>query len=129
MKYKPFLYCSIISIIYGLFLRYQLTYNWKTCKSIVTNVKVNNSVINKVNGLNITEVESNADVIYKLNNNILKSNVSVIQSQPLQRGNIIPIRFNENDRNRIDKNIPDSSIFFAYGIILLIISIYIQSKN
>ena len=69
MNHKPFLYSAICAILYGFFLHYEKP-DWKTAKSIVTKVKVNDTVINNVNGLEISEIQSNADVIYKIDDNI-----------------------------------------------------------
>ena len=68
MNHKPFLYSAICAILYSFFLHYEKP-DWKTTKSIVTKVKVNDTVINNVNGLEISEIQSNADVIYKIDDN------------------------------------------------------------
>ena len=124
MNYKVFIYCGILSIIYGEFLKNELNSNWIEVKSIVTNVEVKDNVLKNVNGINIAEVESHAYVVYKINDEVKKSFVSVVRSQPVQIGNIIPIEYNENDRKRKEKNIPSHTAFLQFGIVLFIIAIF-----
>jgi len=124
MNYKHFLYSGICAILYGCFLKYEKP-DWKTTKSIVTKVKVNDTVINNINGLEISEIQSNADVIYKIDDEIHTTNVSVTKNQPLQIGNTVPIQYNLKNLNRIENNIPDKKYWFLFGIILLLISTYI----
>ena len=128
MKYKPFLYSAICVILYGFFLKYEKP-DWKTTKSIVTKVKVNDTVINNVNGLEISEIQSNADVIYKIDDNIHITNINVTKNQPLQIGNTVPIQYNLNNLRRIEKNIPDKKYWFLFGIVLLLISSYIYKTT
>ena len=128
MNYKLFLYSAICSILYGFFLKYEKP-DWKTTKSLVTKVKVNDTVINNVNGLEISEIQSNADVIYKIDDNIHTTNINVTKNQPLQIGNTVPIQYNLNNLNRIEKNIPDKKYWFLFGVLLLLISIYLYKKT
>ena len=124
MNYKPFLYSAICVILYGVFLQYEKP-DWKTTKSLVTKVKVNNTVLNNINGLEISEIQSNADVIYKIDDSIHTTHISVTKNQPLQIGNIVPIQYNLNNLRRIENHIPDKKYWFLLGISLLIISLYI----
>ena len=127
MNHKHFLYSGIIAILYGFFLKYEKP-EWKKTKSIVTKVKVNDTVINNINGLEISEIQSNADVVYKIDNDIHTTNVSVTKNQPLQIGNTVPIQYNLNDIKRRDQNIPDKKYWFIFGILMLFISLYLY-KN
>ena len=128
MKYKPFLYSAICAILYGLFLKNEKP-DWRSTKSLVTRVKVNDTVINNVNGLEISEIQSNADVIYKIDDNIHTSNISVTKNQPLQIGNTVPIQYNLNNLRRIEKKIPDKKYWFLFGVVLLLISLYIYKTT
>lgn len=129
MNYRYFLYSGILSILYGFFLKNELNHNWVETKSIVKHVNVKDNVLKNVNGLNITEVESEAEVVYKIDNEVKETKVSVIKSQPVQVGNVIPIEYNENELKRIKKNIPSSNWFFSFGALLFIISFIIYKKN
>ena len=128
MNYKPYLYSAICSILYGFYLTYEKP-DWKTTKSLVTRVKVNDTVINNVNGLEISEIQSNADVIYKIDDNIHTTNISVTKNQPLQIGNTVPIQYNLNNIKRIEDSIPDKKYWFLFGVTLLFISLYIYKTT
>ena len=103
--------------------------NLNKTKSIVTKVKVNDTVINNVNGLEISEIQSNADVIYKIDDNIHTTNISVTKNQPLQIGNTVPIQYNLNNLRRIEKKIPDNKYWFLFGAVLLLTSLYIYKTT
>ena len=62
MEYKPFLYVGLFCVFYAAFLKNEKE-DWKTVRSIVTNVKINDTVLNNINGLEISEIQSNADVV------------------------------------------------------------------
>lgn len=128
MNHKHFLYSAICAILYGFFLKYEKP-DWKTAKSLVTRVKVKDTVINNVNGLEISEIQSNADVIYKIDDKIHTTNINVTKNQPLQIGNSVPIQYNLNNMKRIENNIPESKYWFVFGIVLLLISLYIYKTN
>ena len=129
MEHRYFIYTSIICLLYSYYLKNELKYNWKEVKSIVKHAKVNEPIMQLINGINVTEMESNADVIYKINNEIKTGNVNVTRSQPVQVGNVIKIKYNENDRKRLEKKIPSHQEFFTFGIFLLIIGTIIYLKN
>ena len=128
MEYKPFLYIGIFCLVYGLFLKNEKE-DWKTAKSIVTNVKINDTVINNISGLEISEIQSNADVIYKINDEIHKTNVNVTRNQPLQVGNVIPIQYNANDIKRNEQKIPQPKLWISFGIFLILIASYVYKKT
>ena len=128
MNYKPFVYSGMFCLLYALFLKNEKQ-DWVYTNSIVKNVKVNDTVITEVNGLEISEIESNADVIYKIDNEVFTNNISVIQNQPLQLGNVIPIKYNKNIIKRKERNIPNEKYFMTLGIIFLIIGMYYYSKT
>lgn len=125
MNHKIFIYAGIISILYGLFLKNELNHNWVEAKSIVTHVDVKGNVLKTLNGLNIDEIESHASVVYKIDDEIKKAKISVIRSQPVQVGNVIPVEYNENDRKRIKKKIPSYYWFLKFGVIMFFISFVI----
>jgi len=127
MNYKHFLYSAICSILYGLFLKYEKP-DWKTAKSIVTKVKVNDTVINNINGLEISEIQSNADVIYKIEDKLHTTNVNVTKNQPLQIGNTVPIQYNLNNLKRIESSIPEKKYWFLFGVVLLFISLFLYKR-
>ena len=127
MNYKHFLISSICSIFYGLFLKYEKP-DWKTAKSIVTKVKVNDTVINNINGLEISEIQSNADVIYKIEDKLHTTNVNVTKNQPLQIGNTVPIQYNLNNLKRIERNIPETKYWFLFGFVLFFISLCLYKR-
>ena len=124
MEYKPFLYAGLICMIYAMYLKKEKE-DWKYTRSIVSSVKVNDTVLTQVGGLEISEIESNADVLYKINDELYENNISVTRNQPLQLGNVIPIKYNENYMKRQDKQIPDAKYFQNFGIMLLCIAGYL----
>jgi len=123
MNYKPFLYSSLICFMYALFLRNEKK-DWIYTNSLVKNVKLNDTVITEINGLEISEVRSNADVVYKIDDTIYSNNVDVIHNQPLQFGNIVPIKYDKTVLDRNMKNIPGSKYWITLGLVLLTLSIY-----
>ena len=127
MNYKPFVYSGVFCIVYALFLKYE-TRDWVQTNSIVRNVKVNDTVLTEVNGLEISEIESNADVIYKIDNEIYTNNVSVVQNQPLQLGNVIPIKYDNNLIKRKEKGIPSTQYWYTLGATLLVIGLITWKK-
>ena len=128
MELKFFLYSGVCSIFYGVFLKCEKE-DWRSAKSIVTRIKVNNTVINNINGLEISEIESNADVVYKINDKIYTTNINVTKNQPLQIGNTVPLQYNLNKIKRSEKNIPNPKYWFLFGIVLLVISLCIFQKS
>lgn len=128
MNYKPFVYSGIICLLYALFLKKEKQ-DWVYTNSIVKNVKVNDTVITEISGLEISEIESNADVIYKIDDEIFTNNISVIQNQPLQLGNVIPIKYDKNIIKRKEKGIPHEKYFTTLGTILLILGIYYYNST
>jgi hypothetical protein len=128
MNYKPFIYSGVFFLLYSIFLTNEKQ-DWIYGNSIVTKVKVNDTVITEVNGLEISEIQSNADVIYKVNDDIYTSNISVTQNQPLQLGNVIPIKYDNNIVQRRAKGIPEIKYFTRLGLLFIIIGTYIYWKK
>lgn len=128
LSYKPFILCGILFLSYGLFLKYEKN-NWINTKSIVRNVTSNDTIITEVNGLDISEIESNADVVYKINDDIYINNINVIKNQPLQLGNVIPIKYDKNIIDRKEKGIPNKKYWNTMGSIFIILGLYLYSKR
>ena len=118
------MYIGMFCIFYGIFLKYEKQ-QWINTNSIVTKVKVKDTIINNINGIEISEINSNADVIYKINDEIHQTNINVVKNQPLQIGNVIPIQYNNNDIKRKNQNIPHFKYWITYGCILLLIASYL----
>ena len=125
MNYKSFLYAGIFTLVYSIFLIYEKPELIKT-KSVVTKVKQKNTVINNINGLDISEIQSNADVIYKVGDETYETNINVSKNQPLQIGNVIPIEYNRNEISRKEKGIPDYKYWILFTLIMFSISYYLK---
>lgn len=128
MEYKPFLYVGLFCVFYAAFLKNEKE-DWKTVRSIVTNVKINDTVLNNINGLEISEIQSNADVVYKIDDSIHKTNVNVTRNQPLQVGNVVGIQYNANDIKRKEKKIPEAKYWGFFGVFLMLVSAYIYKNR
>jgi hypothetical protein len=123
MNHKLFLYIGIFTLCYGIFLKNEKQ-DLICVKSIVKNVKRKDTVINNINGLEISEIQSNADVIYKLGDDVYETNINVTKNQPVQVGNVIDIQYNQNEVKRKEKGIPHYKYWISYSIIMLSFSLF-----
>ena len=128
MNYKVFLYTGIFTFIYAVFLKYEKPELVKV-KSIVTKVKRKDTIINNINGLDISEIQSNADVIYKVDDDTYETNINITKNQPLQVGNVVPIEYNKNDIYRRDKGIPEPKYWICFSILMFGISYYLYKEQ
>ena len=115
-------------MVYSIFLLYETPELIKT-RSVVTKVKRKDTVINNINGLDISEIQSNADVIYKVDNETYETNINISKNQPVQIGNVIPIEYNKNEITRKKKGIPHHKYWIIFSIIMFLISYYIKFVN